>query len=385
MTAARKIGFEDIHRFIDELFAEDLHAKRVYSLAGATQGVMTSASLAVCTIGQGLALAEGKLKKHAIKQVDRLLSNQGIEVDELLMRWVPYAVGDRKSIEVAMDWTDFDDDNQATIMLSLITTHGRATPLVWHSVDKTTLKDNRNRYEHTVLVRLAEALPADVKVLIVADRGFSDHKLYRVLTEELKFDYLIRLRGNIKVTSTDGETRSATDWVGKGGRSRILRGCAVTAQDYKVGSVVCVQAKDMKAPWCLVTNRDDEKVKTLLTAYAKRWSIECSFRDSKNPRFGMGMSQVRISSPERRDRLWLLNALAVALLTLLGAAGEAVGLDKYLKASTAKRREHSLFRQGCMHYMFIPTMRENHLRMLMEKFGQLLLEQPAFANIYGII
>jgi hypothetical protein len=29
-----------------------------------------------------------------------------------------------------MDWTDFDADNQATIMLSLITRHGRTTPLV---------------------------------------------------------------------------------------------------------------------------------------------------------------------------------------------------------------------------------------------------------------
>src|SRR5664280_170509 len=93
---------------------------------------MTSASLAVCTIGQGLALAQGKMNKHAIKQVDRLLSNQGIEVEELLMRWVPYVVGDRKSIEVAMDWTDFDDDNQATIMLSLITAHGRATVSYTH-------------------------------------------------------------------------------------------------------------------------------------------------------------------------------------------------------------------------------------------------------------
>ena len=52
---------------------------------------------------------------------------------------------------------------------------------------------------------LAEAIPADVKVLIVADRGFGDHKLYKVLTEELKFDYLIRFRGNIKVTAVDGE------------------------------------------------------------------------------------------------------------------------------------------------------------------------------------
>src|SRR5271154_5523655 len=106
----RKAEFKYTHNFVGALFAEDMHAKRVYSLANATLGVMTSASLAVCTIGQGLALAEGKLKKHAIKQVDRLLSNRGIEVDELFMRWVPYMVGERQNIEVAMDWTDFDDD-----------------------------------------------------------------------------------------------------------------------------------------------------------------------------------------------------------------------------------------------------------------------------------
>ena len=34
---------------------------------------------------------------------------------------------------------------------------------------------------------------------------------------------------------------------------------------------------------------------------------------------------VHVSSPERRDKLWLINALAVVLLTLLGAASEAVG------------------------------------------------------------
>jgi hypothetical protein len=113
---------------------------------------------------------------------------------------------------------------------SLITSHGRATPLVWLSVGKDTLKDNRNRYEYQVLIWLAEALPADVKVLIVADRGFGDHKLYRVLTEELKFDYLIGFRGNIKVTAADGEARAAIDWVGQRGRTRILRGAAVTAE-----------------------------------------------------------------------------------------------------------------------------------------------------------
>src|SRR5450759_5255469 len=214
-----------------------------------------------------------------------------------------------------MDWTDFDADKQATIMLSLITQHGRTTSLVWLTVDKDTLKHNRNRYEHTVLVRLAEALPSDVEVLIVADRGFGDHKLYQVLTDELKFDYLIRFRGNIKVTAAEGETRSATDWVGAGGRMRILRGCAVTADGYPVGAVVCVQAKDMKAPWCLCTSLKDVKAKSLLAKYAKRWGIESSFRDTKDPRFGLGMGESRISSPERRDRLWLINALARALMS----------------------------------------------------------------------
>ena len=103
-----------------------------------------------------------------------MLSNRKIDVDEILSRWVPYVIGGRTSIVVALDWTDFDADSQATIMLSLITDHGRATPLVWLTVDKRTLKDNRSLYEHRVLVRLAELLPAEIKVCVVADRGFGD-------------------------------------------------------------------------------------------------------------------------------------------------------------------------------------------------------------------
>jgi hypothetical protein len=126
MAQSKGITFISTHKFLNTLFSEDVHAKRIYSLANATLGVISSASLAVNTIGQRLALARGRLTKHAIKQVDRLLSNQGIEIDELLMHWVPYAVGQRPNIVVAMDWTDFDADNQSTIMLSLISNHGRA-------------------------------------------------------------------------------------------------------------------------------------------------------------------------------------------------------------------------------------------------------------------
>jgi len=300
MVIRERFSYQGIRDVLGALLEQDLHAKRVNSLCDATLGVLHSGSLAICAIGQGLAAARCLKPKHAIKQVDRLLSNPAINVDDILVRWVPFVVGARNSIVVAMDWTDFDSDNQATIMLALISDHGRSTPLVWLTVDKSTLKHRRSIYEHRVLVRLAELLPAGVEVCIVADRGFGDQKLYRVLTEELYFDYIIRFRGNIAVTSGAGETRTAADWVQAGGRARVLRGAEVTADRYRVGMVVCVQDLDMKQAWCLAASRTDATAKQLIGLYGRRWGIECSLRDSKDLRFGLGLATMHVKSLERR-------------------------------------------------------------------------------------
>jgi hypothetical protein len=385
MTPDQTLGFQQVHRFLGDLFDGDMHAKRVLSLANATLGVVRTASLAVNTIGQGLALARGLVTKHAIKQVDRLLSNEGIDVDAALRHWVPHVVGSRTDIKVAMDWTDFDADGQTTIMLSLLTRHGRATPLMWLTVETATLKNHRNEYEYQALVRLADALPAGIRVCIVADRGFGDQKLYRFLTEQLKFDYVIRFRGNITVTAASGDVRTANGWVGPGGRASVLRGALVTAERYQVGTVVCVRDNDMKQAWCLATNIIDTTAGFLKGLYGKRWGIECGFRDTKDLHFGMGMGLIHVSTPARRDRLWLLNALAIVLLTLLGAAGEALGYDRYLKSNTTKRRTHSLFRQGCMLYDLIPTMPDQRLTPLIERFAAMLAEVPVFADTFGAV
>jgi len=159
LSASKQISFDGVHRVLTSLFGDCLHAKRILSLAGATLGAIQSASLAVALIGQGLALARGRNTKYAIKQVDRLLSNAGIDVDTLLARWVAFILGDRPEIAVALDWTEFNADGQATLMLSLLTRHGRATPLYWLTVDSKTLKGRRNAYEYQVLVRFAAALP----------------------------------------------------------------------------------------------------------------------------------------------------------------------------------------------------------------------------------
>ncbi len=119
---------------------------------------------------------------------------------------------------------------------------------------------------------------------ILADRGFGDHKLFAFLKSP-GFGYVIRLRGNIRVADAGGETRPAVDWVGKAGRVRKLRDARVTASDgYPVGAVVCVHAKAMKEPWCRVASDAEAPTAMIVNHYAKRWTIEPGFRDTKDLR-----------------------------------------------------------------------------------------------------
>ena len=372
----------DVRRFLSKVYGPDLHAKRVEALASATLGVMTGASLAVATIGQALAQARGLVTKHAVKQVDRLMSNAGIDVWDSFACWVPHQIGARPEILVAMDWTDFDHDDQSTLVLSLVGDHGRAAPLIWLTVWKEEIATRRNDYEDACLHRLAQTMPAGCTVTILADRGFGDQKLFAFLSE-IGFGYVIRFRGNIRVTDAGGISRPAAEWVGKGGRARKLRAARVPAQGQQVGAVVCVHAKAMKQPWCLAASDPDAPAAMLINHYARRWTIEPQFRDTKDLRFGMGLSATRVGEPMRRDRLLLVSAFAVALLTLLGAVGESLGMDRQLRSNTSKIRTHSLFRQGCMLYELIPTMPEHRLLPLIEAFTQALSKTNQFHGLYA--
>lgn len=383
MNARSAIDHGQVLSFLKALFEWDVHAKRVLSMANATLGVIRAASLSIHAIGHALAQARGLADKHAIKQVDRLLSNPGFEVPKLQADWVRYQVGERTEMVVAMDWTEFDKDDQSTIALSVVTSHGRTTPLLWKTVKKSGLKDHRNEFEDEMLLRLRSQVPPEVTVTILADRGFGDQKLFALL-ERLGFHYIIRFRGSIHVTDEKGETRTAAEWVPEGS-SRRIRNARVTQDKTLVAAVVLTRQKRMKEAWCLATSYSEGTATDIIKLYGRRFSIEEDFRDIKDLRFGMGLSATRISSPERRDRLLLISAMAIALLTLLGAAGESLGMDRLLKANTVKRRTHSLFTQGCYYYAAIPMMKPERLEPLIKKFADLVQAQPVFRNAFGLI
>ena len=382
-----RLPFTRVFSFVHDKFPF-MHEQRVLSLANATTGVLHSASLAISAIGAGLAGIRGLVPKHAIKQVDRLLSNPKFDLDSLATAWVPSLLADRKEAVLALDWTDFDADDHTTLALNLITNHGRASMLLWKTVRKSELAGQRNDIEDQLLTQLADIVRLyinhPIRITIICDRGFADRKLFQWMTD-LGFDFVIRFKKGSVVQDPSGDSRKAQDWVPKNGRAKKIEPALITTERFPVAAVVCVKEKGMQEPWCLATSLADKPAREIIHLYSRRFTIEETFRDGKDPHFGLGLSQVRIKDPRRRDRLLFVCALAIALLTLLGAASEAAGLDRLLKANTSKQRTHSLFRQGLYWFTALPNAPEKWVRPLMEHFNRILEQHALCQAVFAVL
>lgn len=380
---SQALAAEDVRAYVDSIIGENDHAGRVLSISNAVMGVIHGAALAVHAIGAALARVDNLVSKHATKQVDRLLSNPGFDLEQRSYDWVKHVVGDQKDLVVALDWTDYDADKQATVTLAMVTKRGRSRPLMWRTVNKSELLGQQNRIEDELLVRFHERVPEGVRVTVTADRGFGDQKLFAFL-ETLGFDYVIRLSRKTTITSERMESRAAFRWLKPLGRLFRLTNVTVTHSHTPVAAFVSVKKAKMKEAWFLVSSRTDWTGTQIVKAYSRRFTIEEMFRDEKDWRYGMGLSHTRVSQPMRRDRLLFLGALARDLLTLLGAAGESLGLDRELKVNTVAKRTHSLYRQGCHYYGSLPNMHAERFRALMKRFGDLIFDSPLFVATLGL-
>ena len=99
----------------------------------------------------------------------------------------------------------------------------------------------------------------------------------------------------------------------------------------------------------------------------------------------MGLHATRIKNPERRDKILLISAIATVLLTFLGVACEKIGLDKYLKVNTSKKRTISLFRQGCIIFNRLARMAKDTAKNLIDAFLDLIAESKELTEILGVI
>ena len=145
--------------------------------------------------------------------------------------------------------------------------------------------------------------------------------------------------------------------------------------------MVFVKQRGMKEAWHIATSLKDRK-EYVVNLYGRRFTCEENFRDLKDDRFGSGLKETIVSTTYRRDRLIMIHALTVVILTLLGSVGETLGYDHHLRANTSKKRTHSLYRQG---KEYIEGVMDVYYERFKQHFSQVIEKYKDTTVLFGII
>lgn len=159
------------------------------------------------------------LLKHKIKRLWRFTDNCRVEVSDGMRGVVRKLLKERKKrLLVAFDWSQFR--NFHTLALVAVIT-GRGVPLLWASYPEWELAKSQNNLEEGLLRLFRDMVPPELKVVLLADRGFGRTELGR-LCRELGFHYIIRIRPEVWINSRDFRGK-LSDYPVKKGICLVLR------------------------------------------------------------------------------------------------------------------------------------------------------------------
>lgn len=281
------------------------------------------------------------LDKHKIKRVYRFLRNPAVEVDsvaQVLLRW---AVGNRPRVMILLDWTDVGPYQQ---LVAAVPLSGRAIPICALTVGKRG-EGIRRTAERAMMRKLASWIPAGVQRVVIADRGF-DGGQWMAWLQKQGWDYVIRVRGRVEVNSPRYQGFLEALWRSPARRTLDL-GWAWYNENGNVRTrIISCWHPGQKEPWHIATTLEDLHPAQILRLYGHRMWIEETFRDLKNRRWGMSLRGVRLSRPERYQRLFVVLALTYFFAAAAGCLAEKRRHHFHYQSNTQTERKINLFRMG---------------------------------------
>lgn len=343
-----------------EAVFQGFHRKRQGTLATLMAALITTGRAGIAALGRAID-ARSRLK-HRIKQVDRFLSNTGIEVDDWCEALTRAVIGPRKSIRIAIDWTMV---GQWHVLVASAVVQRRGIPLYWATCDYRNYSRSQNAVEDAFLTRLRLMIPKDVEATLLFDRGFRRVSLVRHL-RSLGFHFVVRCMDDILVVGQEFQGM-LRDLPLPRRKVRDLGVVAATKRDPTDVRIVAVFDSGHKEAWHLFTDLDLPP-EAIVKLYGRRFTIEEIFRDHKSTRYGWSLGEYRLKARlDRMDRLLLVVASAYFAVFLMGIAIEHKGLDRSFRANTVRHRTHSRFQLGWRGWRLLRWLPSTWLRL----FGQL--------------
>lgn len=326
-----------------------IHAKRRESLALLAQAGHADE---LTLVGMGRNLPATTSIRHRIKRSDRLLGNCKLSAELLLIysalahRFI--APGSRPAIII--DWSDLLEDQSVHMLRAAVMVQGRAM-LVYEEVHPQTDYAKPKVHRH-FLQRLASVLPPFCCPVIVTDAGF--RAAWFKLVDKLNWGWIGRIRNRdmVRPSSSDQPWLGCKTLYSKANRHAKDLGAFDYVRSNPVGCrLVLVKrapkgrhrktlagknsrsrssltsAASQTEPWLLAVSPSLAELTAtqVVATYSGRMQIEQTFRDLKNPRWGLALSHTQTRCPKRLAILLIIAALVIYALWIIGLAARATG------------------------------------------------------------
>jgi len=223
--------------------------------------------------------------------------------------------------------------------------HGcRAIPLAWVVLEGKGVTQVDKLDE--MLKRVAKFLRSRVKqVTFLADRGFRDCD-WAEMCLKLHWNYAIRVTCNTFVTLEDGRACRIDQLGVPRGQRRYYHNVWLTKAETLLTNLSAgwTEGDKKQAPELIAVISNQPACRARLGEYARRMSIEQSFRDDKSG--GFDMAHTRLQHADRIERLLLAIAIATLWCHELGEQVLDEGELARRQIDPGPTRELSLFQLG---------------------------------------
>jgi hypothetical protein len=273
---------------------------------------------------------------HRLKRLERFVTNPRVDPLTWQLAFVPDLVtklGCPRWLGLAVDWTMFDTILPSgrrvryQVLRLAVPRRGRAIPLLQLAYHRDRLPPytSQNLLEQAAIAALVAVLPAGVRPVILADRGFARAGFLAWLAQQ-GLDYVVRIDRGTCITAASGQRWKCGEADPGPGRNGWAAGVRYglyhdRPRELVINLATCWRLvggrrngrrpQAARQPWYLATSwRSADQAAAW---YRQRWWIEPSFKDSKRK---FGLAAVQVSTADRLGRLLVGLTLAQAWLSL---------------------------------------------------------------------
>jgi hypothetical protein len=282
----------------------------------------------------------GQFAQSKQRRISRWLHNARINVHRLYGPLVQASLAHWKEAEMylALDTSLFWEEY--CVVRLCVVHRGRALPIVWR-VFKHKSASLAFPYYREMLQQGAKRLPKDIKIILLADRGFVHTGLMRMVTEQLAWHYRIRVKSNSWIYRTGKGWFQLKDLHCQRGQALCFQSVRLHKRESYGMVNVIIGLNNLNGEfWAIVS--DEQTTLQCFREYGLRFDIEENFLDDQSSGWNLQLSEIR--DVPALSRLCFLLAVATLYVTAQGV--ELVESGKRRWIDTHWFRGNSYFRLG---------------------------------------